>query len=99
MMLSNARGRSSPILNCCRRRESGEELSVQDVRPAAEWMTTVENMVARIRQGDFDKVVLARDIRVTRKDAGEAFAIGATLQRLRESYPAAYVFALQRGRR
>ncbi len=81
------------------RQESGEELSVQDVRPAAEWMTTVENMVARIRQGDFDKVVLARDIRVTRKDAGEAFAIGATLQRLRESYPAAYVFALQRGRR
>jgi isochorismate synthase len=81
------------------RQESGEELSVQDVRPAAEWMTTVENMVARIRQGDFDKVVLARDIRVTRKDAGEAFDIGATLQRLRESYPAAYIFALQRGRR
>ncbi len=81
------------------RQESGTELSVQDVRPAAEWMTTVENMVARIRQGDFDKVVLARDIQVTRKGAGEAFDIGATLQRLRESYPAAYVFAFQRGRR
>jgi isochorismate synthase len=79
--------------------EIGGELSIHDVRPAAEWMTMVGNMVDRIRHGAFEKVVLARDIQVTRKDAGEAFDISATLQHLRESYPTGYVFAIQRGQR
>jgi len=77
--------------------ESEGELAMRDVRPAAEWMAMVGKVVKSIRQGAFEKVVLARDIAVER-DGGD-FDVSATLQRLRESYPAAYVFAIQRGQR
>jgi isochorismate synthase len=52
-----------------------------------------------IQQGAFEKVVLARDMQVMLNDPTGTFDIDATLQRLRESYPAAYVFAVQRGER
>ncbi len=70
-----------------------------EFRPASEWMDMVASMVDRIQHGEFEKVVLARDIQLTLPDASEAFDISSTLQRLRESYPTAYVFALQRGER
>ena len=52
-----------------------------------------------LQRGAFEKVVLARDIYVTLDDPIAAFDISLTLQRLRESYPTAYVFAIQRGDR
>ena len=57
----------------------------------------VANVVEKIRQGSFEKVVLARDIQLALNDPTETFDITSTLQRLRENYPGAYVFAIQRG--
>lgn len=76
-----------------------DELSLHEIQSAAEWMKMVAGAVDMIKDGAFEKVVLARDIQVTLNDPPGAFDIGATLQRLRESYPMAYVFAIQRGER
>ena len=57
----------------------------------------VANVVEKIRQGSFEKVVLARDIELVLDDSTETFDITSTLLRLRENYPGAYVFAMQRG--
>jgi len=75
------------------------ELSIHEIRSASEWMEMVANIVDMIQRGVFEKVVLAREIQVMLKDSTEAFDISTTLQRLRESYPTAYVFAIQRGER
>ncbi len=71
--------------------------SIYERRPASEWTSMVENVVEKIRQGTFEKVVLARDIQLVLDDPSETFDITSTLQRLRENYPGAYVFAIQRG--
>ncbi len=70
------------------------ELVVQDLLPAAEWQRQVAGAVQKIRQGDFEKVVLARAVSVSR---AQPFDISATLLRLRQGYPGAYIFAIQRG--
>ena len=79
--------------------EAYRELSVHELQPASEWLEMVASTVDRIQRGAFEKVVLARDIQVELHDAAGAFDISTTLQRLRESYPTAYVFAVQRGER
>ena len=81
------------------REETFNQFSIHEVQPASEWMEMVANVVGMIQQDAFEKVVLARDIQVVLNDPAGAFDISATLQRLRESYPAAYVFAVQRGER
>ncbi len=81
------------------REETSNQFSIHEVRLASEWMEMVANVVGMIQQGAFEKVVLARDIQVIQNDPAGAFDISTTLQRLRESYPAAYVFAVQRGER
>ncbi|HEX6482443.1 MAG TPA: isochorismate synthase [Ktedonobacteraceae bacterium] len=75
------------------------ELSMHEIQPASRWLEMVTSMVGMIQHGAFEKVVLARDIQVELHDAPGAFDISTTLQRLRESYPTAYVFAIQRGER
>lgn len=75
------------------------QLSAHEMRPASEWMEMVATITDSIQHGAFDKVVLARDVRVDLRDPAGAFEIGATLRRLRESYPAASIFAVQRGER
>ena len=72
-------------------------ISIYESRPASEWMKIVSNVVEKIRQGTFEKVVLARDTQLVLDDPTETFDIISTLQRLRENYPGAYVFAIQRG--
>jgi isochorismate synthase len=72
-------------------------LAIRDLLPAETWKRLVASAVQHIRQGAFEKVVLARAVQATRAEG--AFAIDETLQRLRQSYPAAYVFAIQRGER
>ncbi len=71
--------------------------SIYESQSASEWMKMVANVVEKIRQGTFEKVVLARDIELVLDDPSETFDITSTLQRLRENYPGAYVFAIQRG--
>ena len=79
--------------------ETHSELSIDEIRPASEWTEMVANAVDMIQHGAFEKVVLAREIQVTLHNSPGAFDISATLQRLRTSYPPAYVFAIQRGER
>src|SRR5258706_6512666 len=103
--------------------ESNSELSIDEVRPASEWMEMVASMVEKISHGGLEKVVLAREIQVIlsapmrpanaarsrlvlRTQAGReendspgVIDISTTLQRLRESYPTASIFAMQRGER
>jgi isochorismate synthase len=81
------------------REQTSTRFSILERRPASEWMAMVAKVVERIRQGTFEKVVLARDIQLVLDDPTEAFDINLTLQRLRESYPTAYVFVIQRGER
>jgi isochorismate synthase len=79
--------------------ETSDQFSIHEQRPASEWMATVANIVDSIQHGAFEKVVLARDIQVKLDDPPATFDVSLTLQRLRESYPAAYIFAIQRGER
>ncbi len=79
--------------------QSTAHFSVQEHRPASEWTGMVADVVEKIRQGSFEKVVLARDIKLALDDPTETFDIPATLLRLREQYPGAYIFAIQRGER
>ena len=71
-------------------------LVMQDLLPPATWMAQVANTVEMIKEGAFQKVVLARAIQVTNEE--QAFNIAAILRRLCENYPTAYVFAIQRGK-
>jgi isochorismate synthase len=77
--------------------QTTSHISIYESRPASEWMKMVANVVEKIRQGIFEKVVLARDIQLVLDNPTETFDITSTLQRLRENYPGAYVFAIQRG--
>ena len=72
------------------------QLVVRDLLPAATWKSLVASAVQHIQQGAYQKVVLARAVEVTSEDA---FAVDVLLQRLREGYSSAYVFAIQRGTR
>ncbi len=79
--------------------ETQGALSIQDLRPASDWMRQVAETANEIRQGTYDKVVLARGIHVTPAHSENTFDIAVTLNRLRQSYPSAYIFAIQRGER
>lgn len=75
------------------------QFSVRDVLPASAWMEMVASVTDMIQLGAFEKVVLARGVQVDLHETGGTFDIGTTLRRLRESYPAASIFAVQRGER
>jgi isochorismate synthase len=73
-------------------------IEVTDIMPAGQWRTIVQTVVDTIKGGAFDKAVLARSVHV-RNTEGQDFAIPTILERLLQSHPAAYVFAIQRGQR
>ena len=89
-------------------------LRTHNLVPASEWKRRVADVAGEIREGRYEKVVLARSVRVTSamgegmSDDGNGgdddntnakFDIRTVLRRLRQSYPGAYVFAFQRGTR
>ena len=74
-----------------------QEYEVQDLCPAQNWRDLVGRTAHVIRQGAYAKIVLARAARVLAD--GQPFSLPATLQGLRQSYPAAHVFAFQHGAR
>jgi isochorismate synthase len=82
-----------------RQENTFNHLSLREILPASEWKAMVASTVAKIQHGAFEKVVLARDIQATLHDSSATFDASAVLQRLRGSYPTAYVFAIQRGER
>lgn len=67
---------------------------LQDVKPAAEWKKLVSRAVREIKEGAFEKVVLAREVRLA---AEEPFNVSLALERLRRTYPAATIFAIADG--
>jgi isochorismate synthase len=73
------------------------QLTTCDLLPASIWKKLVARTVAKIRAGNYQKVVLARGIEASSEET--PFDVETTLSRLRVSYPGAYVFALQRGER
>ncbi|GAC1379734.1 MAG: isochorismate synthase [Ktedonobacteraceae bacterium] len=74
-------------------------LCLHDLRPASEWMKLVTETAHSIQKGSYEKVVLARGVEVTSQTSEKNFDGGAILRRLRQIYPSAYIFALQRGDR
>ena len=66
-------------------------LEQRDVLPAQDWKNLVAQAVTAIRQGSFQKVVLAREVRLK---AADPLDLGAALGRLRRHYPGATLFAV-----
>ncbi|HTX10885.1 MAG TPA: isochorismate synthase [Solirubrobacteraceae bacterium] len=62
--------------------------------PPAHFEEAVARAVQRIRAGELEKIVLARDVEV---HAPVDHDVGAVLGLLRESFPSCYVFAVGRG--
>lgn len=73
------------------RNEDASVLSVDAVPASEGWKSTVVAAAADIQTGRFDKVVLARELRLWTDRPLEAPDI---LRRLRVAYPLAYVFAV-----
>ena len=78
---------------------SNRNLAIQDILPSSKWMKKVAEVASEIRQGRFEKVVLARSVQVIPEKANSRFSIETVLSRLRTSYPSTYIFVLQRGTR
>ena len=74
----------------------GSPRMVGEVPDPVAWQATVANTAADIRAGRFEKVVLARTLRL---QAGSPFDAAGALRALRVAYPSAYVFAVASGAR
>lgn len=70
------------------------EYKVLSPMPPAHYEEAVVRAVQRIRAGELEKVVLARDVEVHAPVAHDA---GAVFGLLREAFPSCYVFAVGRG--
>ena len=75
---------------------AGQPLDLHDLLPIAEWKALVADTTRVIEQGRFEKVALARAVEAR---AAKPLDIGRALDRLRNSYPTAYVFAVARAGR
>ncbi len=73
------------------RRPGPGAFTVESVRPPAEWTDAVARATARIRAGELDKVVLAREVRVV---ADADFDVAAVLRRLTAGFPGCYTYAV-----
>ncbi len=71
-------------------------LCLHDLLPASAWMEQVAETAQCIRQGAYEKVVLARSVEVTSQTPEITFDVSTVLHRLRQSYPTACIFAIQR---
>ncbi|MEJ7584244.1 MAG: chorismate-binding protein, partial [Acidimicrobiales bacterium] len=64
---------------------------VHSSRPPSEWCDAVATATDRIKQGDLDKVVLAREVVVS---ADRPIPVADVLVRLSQSYPGCFVFSV-----
>ena len=71
--------------------DRARRFTVQAVQDPDEWMSVVRHATKRIADGDFEKVVLAREIVV---EADAPIARIALLRRLRSSFPGCFSFAI-----
>ena len=65
--------------------------TVTSSRPPGDWCDAVVTATERIKGGDLDKVVLAREVVV---EGGAPIRVDEVLARLRQSYPGCFVFAV-----
>jgi menaquinone-specific isochorismate synthase len=65
---------------------------VRSARPPQDWVDTVAAATARIRAGELDKVVLAREITVT---ADRPIPIATVLLRLAAAYPGCFLYLVE----
>jgi isochorismate synthase len=70
------------------------QVEMSDLLLPGTWKQIVADAIDEMRQGAYDKVVLARAVQMVNRQ--RSFDIAEVLQRLSISYPCAYVFALQR---
>ena len=71
--------------------ESPDAFSLTSTRPHREFLSLVEAAVAAIDSGEFDKVVLAREVMV---EANRPIVVHEVLERLRTLYPSTMVFSI-----
>lgn len=67
-----------------------------DAAADAAWRARVAHAIRAIRQGDLEKVVLARQVEVRLPGRGHVFDPRAALRHLRDTQPAAFVFGVWR---
>ncbi|SRR5579875_1207036 len=85
--------------------QAAHSVKLTELCPREEWMRLVGEATEEIRQGAYQKVVLARGVQAERyaaerEDSFESEAnLRATLQRLRQGNSTATVFAIRRGER
>ncbi len=72
------------------------QVAMTEARPACDWQQVVADASESIRRGAAEKIVLAREVRLS---ADSPFDVGVALERLVEAYPTCYVFAFARGGR
>ncbi|WP_058042239.1 isochorismate synthase [Streptomyces roseifaciens] len=77
------------------RQQHGSLLDRQELPSPERWKDLVGRAVGRIRNGAFEKVVLARELRVT---ADGPFDVPAAVESMRSTYPDATVFAVEHDR-
>ncbi|WP_421119462.1 isochorismate synthase MenF [Aquihabitans daechungensis] len=75
-------GRPSPA-------DGPSSFTVTAARPPAEWQAAVATATARIRSGELDKVVLAREVTVT---ADAPLSVSTILLRLSQHHPGCYLY-------
>lgn len=75
-------GRPSPA-------DGPSSFTVTSARPPADWQEAVATATARIREGQLDKVVLAREITVT---ADAPISVSTVLLRLSQHHPGCYLY-------
>jgi isochorismate synthase len=76
--------------------QDGAGLQRPPDRDAGAWQDMVREAIGEIRRGEAEKVVLAREVRVS---LPEGFAVATVLRRLRSRYDHCTIFAFSRGER
>ncbi|MGH2391463.1 MAG: isochorismate synthase [Chloroflexota bacterium] len=74
--------------------DAGEPFTLQDAMPEVEWKKLVGEVAREVRHGTITKVVLARQVTIDLPD--RAFNPGVALNRLRHTFPDAFLFAVSR---
>ncbi|MEO7041897.1 MAG: isochorismate synthase [Gemmatimonadaceae bacterium] len=73
---------------------NADAVAYDESRNANEWRGTVRAAVARIREGDLEKVVLAREVHA---ETAQDFDTTETIRQLRYAHPTCYVFGFWSG--
>jgi len=70
--------------------------TAHELRPASAWQADVADAAQAIREGELEKVVLARAVQLR---SSKSFNLGRALQNLSANYTGCYVFAFAQGER